>query len=133
MNKNFKNLIASYLADVAKGMALFEKLIGKKRPIKAWRDKDIEQKGNLSSEVKYELHGIGCFLIYPEYYVNFDFGPNGRFDGFELWRLSQYLDERKSNYQAYDESLLKQDFEQALKDGVIAKSKAQYCNLYYFT
>ena len=133
MNHNLKKLIDDYLDDVAKGMALFNKLTGDKRPIKAWRDKEIMQRGSLSKNLKYELHGIGCFLEYPDYYVNFDFGPNGRFDGFDLWRLSEYLSEKKADYPVYkDPELLKQHFEQAVTDGDIAKNTAPYCKLYYF-
>ena len=94
-------MIDDYLADVAIGAALFEKKIDDKHPLEAWRNKDIPQKGDLSEKVKYEFHGIGCLLVFPEYDVDFDFGPDKRIDGFDLWRLSQYVSSRIKKYTEY--------------------------------
>lgn len=132
MNKNLNRLIDDYLTDVAYGVSLFKKLTGDKAPLKAWRDNDIPQKGVLSDGIEYELHGIGCLIIYPDYDVDFDFAPNDRIDGFDLWRLSLYLKERVGRYPAYENvDILKKDFEEAIKKGNIAKISHPYCNLYF--
>jgi hypothetical protein len=134
MIKNLKALIDDYLADVANGIDLFKLKIGDKNPLKAWRDNDIPQKGNLTDDVKYELHGIGCLLVYPEYEVDFDFGPDERIDGFDLWRLSQYVAGRVNRYPEYeDTNNLKRDFEQAVNNGEISKIDHPYCNLYFYS
>jgi len=134
MNRNLKNLVDDYLEDVAKGVELLKGLTPGKSPLEAWKDKDIPQKGSLSGGVEYELHGIGCLLVYKDYDVDFDFGPEERIDGFDLWRLTQYVSERGDKYAVYsDSNKLKQDFEQAEKEGYIEKSTHQYCNLYFYS
>lgn len=56
---------------------------------------NIPQVGKLSDTVGYQFHGIGCYLDYGAYYVNFDFGDNQRYDGFDLWRITRYTEEKK--------------------------------------
>ncbi|OCQ23658.1 hypothetical protein A7985_06870 [Pseudoalteromonas luteoviolacea] len=134
MNKDLGILIDDYLDDVARGVELLKELTEGKPPLRAWRDNDIPQKGLLTSGVEYELHGVGCLLSYKDYDVDFDFGPDDRADGFDLWRLTQYVSERGGKYNMYTKSNnLKQDFEQAVKEGTISKSTHQYCNLYFYS
>jgi len=48
--------------------------------MKGWLDKTFE--------VSYRFHGIGCCVEFAEAVVDFDFGPGGRIDGFDAWRLA---------------------------------------------
>ena len=98
-------VIIDYLNDVKKCMELFNKKIGNKHPIKAWRDKTISKSGQLSEDINYDFHGVGCHFEFPNYYVNFDFGKGGESDGFDKWRIASYIDERITYYSYYHEKL----------------------------
>ncbi len=72
-------------------------------------------------------------MIFPEDEVNFDFGPDNHSDGFDLWRLTQYVSSQSNKYPQYkDTEQLKKDFEYAIEQGVIAKLDHSYCNLYFY-
>jgi len=133
MNPKLKTVIDDYLDAVKQGMALFVEKVGDTPPLVAWKEKQIPQKGNLSKEVEYQFHGIGCLLIFSDYEVDFDFGPDDRFDGFDLWRLGQYVSSRLDKYPDYqDEDRLEHDFDQAIKGGEISKLDHPYCRLYFY-
>ena len=109
---NLKIVIEDYLQEVEHAVMLFKDIIGDKNPLKAWKDNDIPQKGKLTEGVEYEFHGIGCVLIYKNHEIDFDFGPEGRYDGFDLWRLTQFIESRAEKYPRYqDKDVLKGDFE----------------------
>lgn len=134
ININLKKLINDYLFDVEQGLSLFQKKIGDKNPLKAWRDGDIPQKGKLNDVVRYELHGIGCLLVFPDYEVDFDFGPGYRSDGFDLWRLFRYVLARGGKYPDYKNVRnLENDFNESIKTGGIIKIGHTYCNLYFLS
>ncbi|WP_422396291.1 DUF6896 domain-containing protein [Pseudomonas trivialis] len=40
---------------------------------------------------------MGCSVYLPEVCVDFDYGPDGRLDGFDLWRLYVYACELPKN------------------------------------
>ncbi|MEW5251109.1 DUF6896 domain-containing protein [Microbulbifer sp. 2201CG32-9] len=133
IDENLKTVIDDYLGEVQKGINLFKSKIGDTPPLVAWRNKDIPQKGKLSDDVKYEFHGIGCVLIFPEYEVDFDFGPDNRSDGFDLWRLHLYVSNRAKKYPYFqDEKKLKKEFENAIEASAIAQLDHPYSNLYFY-
>jgi len=131
-DSNFKVVVGDYLSEVQEGIALFKDKIGDTHPLSAWRNDGLPQKGQLSDDVRYEFHGVGCLLVFPEYEVDFDFGPDGRIDGFDLWRLGLYVESRPDKYPYYkDSNVLKKDFELAVKKELIGKLDGPHCNLYY--
>ena len=112
-------------------VSLFKQEIGETAPLKAWHDGQLPQTGKLSDEIEYQFHGIACLLIFSDYEVDFDFGPEGRMDGFDLWRLNGYLGSCKDKYSAYSEEQLKNDFTAAVSSGEIYKLQKSSSNLYY--
>ena len=71
----------------------------------------------------YCFHGIGCSVESPEIEVNFDFGPNGRHDGFDAWRLYSYATATPEKYPELTDKKAIEDGLQKLKnDGLISKS-----------
>jgi len=84
------------------------------------------------TNVEYQFHGIGCLLIFSDREVDFDFGPENRTDGFDLWRLTEYTLSCPEKYPEYkDKDKLKQDFENAVQQEMITKLDNPYCNLYF--
>jgi hypothetical protein len=54
------------------------------------KSKTVPATGILGDGTKYTFHGVGCSIESGEGDINFDFGPYGRCDGFDGWRLSAY-------------------------------------------
>lgn len=130
-NKQILNLIKDYQNDVKLFMKLFNEKYARKDIIRAWHDGDIPQNGKVTDTIEYELHGIGCCVFFPDREIDFDFGPNLRTDGFDLWRLKQYIKQNTNpgKYPTNDE--LEVSFNQLAECGAIKKIY-ENSNLYFF-
>ena len=54
--------------------------------------------------------------------IDWDFGRNGRSDGFDLWRLQAFVETNPDLYAEFEnENALSQAFEQAIRSGYIKK------------
>ena len=92
MKQRFFELVNNYILKIELGLSGFQKIIGEIYPIKAWRMNIIPQKGQIDENISYEFHGIGCtFLLNGEYLVDFDFTPDRQHNGFNLWKLKEFL------------------------------------------
>ncbi|RKZ80854.1 MAG: hypothetical protein DRR19_22985 [Candidatus Parabeggiatoa sp. nov. 1] len=129
-------VIEDYLYQVKCGVERFQQKFGISNVLQAYRQKIIPKSGWLSENLKYDFHGVGCFLIYEHYDINFDFGPNGRCDGFDEWRIYDYLSQNQEKYPYYylNNKQIKEDFKALVRSGII------YCprwepsrHLYYYT
>ncbi len=89
----------------------------------AKNQKLIPKEGNVE-DVYYNFHGGGCYFEWDEGRIDVDFGPDGRCDGFDLWRLTDYFDATpdKSQFINLDENILKNQFEKLVKNRIIRKS-----------
>jgi hypothetical protein len=69
-----------------------------------------------------------------DFEIDFDFGPRGRSDGFDLWRLSKYARQFKNRFPEYQQkSRLEEAFEELKRNGVITQSFPAECLLYFMT
>lgn len=134
MQANLFSLIDDYLSKVKECMLLFESKIGADSPLKAWREGLIPQKGDLGKGIEYQLHGIGCLAVFPGgREVDFDFGPGGRFDGLDLWRLGIFANSYPDKYPFFqDDDVLKREFEQAIEAGLISQIPHSGSQLYFY-
>lgn len=123
-------LINSYIADIQIFMKLFEKKYGRSDVMRAWRDGTISQFGSVTDSIEYELHGIGCCIFFPDREVDFDFAPERRTDGFDLWRLTRYLNHYSDFKKDLNEKILETSFKHLLEIGVIKKLYPN-SNLYF--
>jgi len=133
MKTELFNVIKEYQALVGRGIKLFQSRIGDTAPLKAWKDNLLPQTGTLPDGVEYEFHGIGCLLIFDNCEVDFDFGPDNRFDGFDLWRLTQFVSTKSEGYYCNDKAALKSDFKESIAQGEIDRLFYPSSNLYYFS
>lgn len=100
--------ITLYLAKVREAIALFVASYGDDRPPHAWRQCKLPQIGPLGRNPisrmvsrltcgrifgAYHFHGIGCYFDLPGLRIGVDFGPGGRHDGFDGWRLWRFARE----------------------------------------
>jgi hypothetical protein len=93
MRPELRSLILDYQARVADACRLISERLGLtiNNPF-GWRQNGISPKGWLddAQTIAYRFHGIGCCVTFGKVTVDFDFGPEGRFDGFDAWRLSLF-------------------------------------------
>ncbi|MBF6029052.1 hypothetical protein ICY20_15005 [Pseudomonas sp. P115] len=127
-----ENLITEYLAQVQKATDLLEQSFGTKNILRLWRSNKIPQRGSVTDDVTYELHGIGCSVCLSEICVDFDYGPDGRVDGFDPWRLYMYACEVPRKFKKYtDKEFLDREFDEYLKKGKAQKINESISNLYF--
>lgn len=123
--KDILELIKDYQNTVKSGVEELQKEFNTKHLLKAWKSNIIPKHGVLKSGAEYDFHGVGCFITINNITVNFDFGPDDRYDGFDLWRLGCFVDERPELYKKYFEnkSLLEDDFQHLLDIRLIVGPK----------
>jgi hypothetical protein len=123
MNQKLKSLIESYLSAVneaiellvASGIALPKSNI-------EWAASGINQRGELKNGIKYFKHGYGCAVHLSYGAVDFDFGSNGEYNGFDEWRLWGFLQNSQLPKLFKSESELKQEFRRAIESGELTFS-----------
>jgi hypothetical protein len=88
-SKDLLKLISEYQMHVLGFVQAFHRRFGVDDFLGAWRRGEVPQRGTLDDqyETRYEFHGVGCHFSSERGDVDFDFGPNGRYDGFDGWRL----------------------------------------------
>ncbi|SEO38667.1 hypothetical protein [Pseudomonas sp. ok266] len=121
-DKNLENLITDFLSKVESGTELLQKKFGTRNILRLWRSKQIERCGEITDEIKYELHGVGCAIHFPSESVDFDYGSNSRIDGFDVWRLYIYASDRPHIYEKYcDKKTLEKEFKELISSNRIEK------------
>lgn len=127
-----KEAILDYLQAVKNGLNLFDQKFGTKDILAAWRKGALPKEGQLSDEAEYELHGVGCHIFFPEFDIDFDFAPNGRSDGFDLWRLWKYVRQFEERFpELQDKQRLEIEFETMKKNATVVQEFAPQCQLYF--
>jgi hypothetical protein len=134
INKNLKLLIFDFLGAVETSLQLLEDKFGSRSLHQLWHDNKIAQRGEIFKGVSYQLHGNGCMIEYPEYCVDFDFGPNGRTDGFDAWRLYNYACEFPEKHAKYTNlTTVESELNQYIQENMVKKIDNSTSNLYFFT
>jgi hypothetical protein len=123
-------LINDYISLVESSTLIFENKFGTRDIRRLWHTKVIKRCGRVTRGVKYELHGIGCRINLQTGSVDFDYGPNGEINGFDIWRLYNFARERPSKYKKYcQEENIEKEFEEHINLKKIKKMTA-ISNLY---
>jgi len=123
-------LINDFIAMVESSTLVFERKFGTRDIRRLWRTKAIKRCGRVTRGVKYELHGIGCRINLSTGSVDFNYGPNGEINGFDVWRLYNFARERPSKYKKYcDKKNIEKELEEYINLKKIKKLSA-ISNLY---
>ncbi len=123
-------LINDFIAMVESSTLVFERKFGTRDIRRLWRTKAIKRCGRVTRGVKYELHGIGCRINLSTGSVDFNYGPNGEINGFDVWRLYNFARERPSKYKKYcDKKNIEKELEEYISLKKIKKMSA-ISNLY---
>lgn len=91
--------------------------------IGAYRTQGIPKEGYLEGGVYYNFHGVGCYFEIPNAHIDIDFGPNGRFDGFDLYRLKDFYYSMNKSEPKLTEDDLKVGFDELVSDEAIYNPK----------
>jgi hypothetical protein len=139
-NYTIIDLIEAYQQKVESVMKAFQQEFRRTDLLKAYRqDKIYPQTGKLEKHhiKRYAFHGIGLFVDFDDdTSVDFDFAflPEQRHDGFDLWRLGQFVSSHPNKYANYlDKKKLEDDFNKLIENGIIINPDASpSTNLYFF-
>lgn len=80
-------LIQRYLAAVESSSGRLREQFGVQNLVEGRRSGRIPREGKLEGGGEFSFHGVGCRIDDRAASVDFDFGPGGRTDGFDAWRL----------------------------------------------
>ncbi|PKH28886.1 hypothetical protein BI292_27595 [Pseudomonas sp. 43NM1] len=131
-NLALEYLIEDFLEKVDKATAMLEKKFGDRFILRLWGTKKIPQRGTVSGNVTYELHGVGCRVYLPEACIDFDYGPDGRIDGFDSWRLYIYANEFPERHPQYTElEIVERDLDEYITAGKVKRMHSGMSNLYF--
>jgi hypothetical protein len=81
---------------------------------------EIPRQGTLASGRTFSFHEIGCCFEKDGVEVDVDFGPNGRSDGFDAWRLHRFSANVGQTHLTYYQIQIALD--EMLRAGEIVKS-----------
>jgi hypothetical protein len=82
--------------------------------------------------ITYELHGVGCAVYFPDLCIDFDYGPDDRTDGFDVWRLYIFACELPLKYKKYtDKGVLENEFKEYVTLGKVEKISSSTDELYF--
>ena len=132
MNENLIKIISDFQSKVEIANELLKTHLNTDEPHN-WGP-PIEQVGMLDGKLKYFFHGIGCAVNITETeVVDFDYGSNGRIDGFDHWRLWSFVDDRKNIYPSITSGDIKRWLAEALEaEEIVRPATEKYGSLLYF-
>jgi len=134
---NLLYIIKDYQLSADKAVQIFKDKYNVNDILEGWHSKVYEQTGKLIDEglYFYAFHGIGLAAHFKDKFVDFDFAyfPEPRHDGFDLWRLTNFIQNQGSKYHDYkDKEKIEREFNELIKNGVIAKPKLENSTTLYF-
>jgi hypothetical protein len=132
MREDLLHLIREYQARTAEACELLRSHLRLDDPM-SWRQAAVPQVGELGPNCKYAFHGIGVTVTTSTGSINFDFGHDGRADGFSPWKLADLAEQLGGSFVRFGEWLkLKEELDLAVADGYIHRPfLAQQDDLYY--
>ena len=126
MSQELLKLIYEYQLHVLGFVQAIRTKFGVENLLAAVRSNDLPELGSLDDryETRFHFHGCGCHFESDRGKIDFDFGPDGRHDGFDGWRLwilAQSLPQDYPNLQrlAVVESLLGE----LVTDGLVTRPR----------
>ena len=100
MSEKLLELIVEYQSHVVASVRALREKFGVDDVLGAVLRREIPEVGSLDDrhETRFRFHGSGCHLDSDQGEVEFDFGPDGRHDGFDGWRLWIFAQSRPKDY-----------------------------------
>ncbi|MBC7890616.1 MAG: hypothetical protein H7Y12_00260 [Sphingobacteriaceae bacterium] len=126
-------LIQLYQEKVNEVLNIFKQKWGNEFAVTERRRLNIPRMGRFSKYgvKRYGFHGIGLYTNLNGIEVDFDFGPDGRTDGFDWWRLYQFADNFPERFGVFNDSkLVESALAELERKGVI--HRLPNSSLYFF-
>ena len=136
-NTTLIDIIKDYQAGADKAVRIFKNKYKVNDILEGWHSRIYEQTGKLINEGLnyYAFHGIGLEAHFKDKIVDFDFVycPEPRHDGFDLWRLTNFIQNQHNKYPDYkDNEKIEKEFNELIKNSVIIKPKLDNSTTLYF-
>jgi hypothetical protein len=123
------SLIQQYVAAVERAVQLLIEATGTDEPLLAARSGGFPRSGVLANGNAYRFHGVGCEVNLGSFSVDFDWGPDGRYGGFDAWRLARFSEQGNA---PQSETLLQAELAALERDGSIEAPRLEPSpHLYY--
>lgn len=126
-------LIHDYTTMSKAASAQLQRELGVENLFQAWMHREVPQRGVLSDGSEYQFHGIGvCIERTDGLDVDFDFGPGGRADGFDTWRLWLFATQfptKYPNFQRQDQ--VEKALNTLIAAGIVKRCRAEGDPLLY--
>ncbi len=132
------DIIKDYQTSADQALNIFKAKYKVNDILEGWHDNVYEQTGKLLDEglYFYAFHGIGLIAHFKDKIVDFDFAyfPEPRHDGFDLWRLKNFIQNQRNKYPKYqDNTKLEKEFNDLINKDIIVKPKLiNSTSLYFF-
>ena len=131
-------MIHDYQIKILQAAELFEKYKGvTKSKLSRARFEGLPSSGFLDPKetIEYYFHGIGLCVTFPDHIVDWDFGYDGRLNGFDLWRLWVFATEGNNNYPEFKQKeVLEKAFVEAENQGIFQRLFKNFKDdLFYLT
>jgi hypothetical protein len=110
MSDDELQLIREYQGAVQTIVAALRHTYSQQDLLAARRSGEIPQRAAIGG-VEFAFHGVGCRGRVGGIEVDFDFGPDGRTDGFDAWRLWTFATQSPTRYPGFQR---REDVEAAL-------------------
>jgi hypothetical protein len=131
------DIIRDYQKGADEAVKVFKKKYGVNDILKGWRSGLYEQTGKLKEEGLqfYAFHGIGLAAHFKDKIVDFDFVffPEPRHDGFDLWRITGFIENQIAKYPEYkDRNKIENDFNELIRNEIITNPELEDSTTLYF-
>jgi len=136
---NLLDIIKDYQEAADRAVKIFQKKYNVDNLLQGYHGKVYTQTGKLIEEglYFYAFHGIGLAAHFKDKIVDFDFAffPEQRHDGFDLWRITNFVENQRNKYPEYkDKKKIEKEFNELIDRGIIAIPKLEHStNLYFLT
>jgi hypothetical protein len=126
-------LIASYTDFAERACARLRAAFGVNDLLSAVVEKRIPRAGTAAG-IEFRFHGVGCEFRIDGTCIDVDFGPEGRCDGFDAWRLSLFASSEPQWSDLATESAVQHGLDLLTESGAITRPEWQPSpHLYYRT
>lgn len=129
-----KRLADEYVGDAYDVVSVLRRHYPYQNLLQGRRTGSIPQQGDLPEGIRFEFHGIGCLFQTASKKLDLDFGPDGRCDGFDAWRLHLFANENDLDVGKPTLAEIEEGLAQLERIGEIEKPRTDPSpHLYYFS
>ena len=132
VNMEINDVISDYILMASSVAAQLRRELGEEDLLAGWRQHRIPQRGTLSDGTQYQFHGKGCSVERDNIGIDFDFGNQGRTDGFDSWRLWLFTEQFPAKYPEFKRrEVIEEELQSLVESGAVCPSGEEDDHLLY--